>query len=75
MENTNRSLENRVIMGDVREIVNQLPDAFFQSIITSPPYFRHRSYSGIDTPSELGRERNVNDYIQNIVTIFGSVRK
>ncbi|MBI2831845.1 MAG: site-specific DNA-methyltransferase [Chloroflexi bacterium] len=74
MENINSALENRVILGDVREVVNQLPDAFFQSIITSPPYFRHRSYSGTESLIELGREHSVNDYIHNIVSIFRELR-
>ncbi|MBN1188668.1 MAG: site-specific DNA-methyltransferase [Dehalococcoidales bacterium] len=74
MENINNTLENRVILGDIREVVNQLPDTFFQSIITSPPYFRHRSYSGGDSSRELGRETSVDNYISNIVDIFHDIR-
>lgn len=74
MDTTDSSLENRVLLGNVRQVVNLLPDAFFQSIITSPPYYRHRNYSGNDHSVELGRENNVRDYISSIVNIFGRLK-
>ena len=40
------SLKNTVISGDIRHVFSQIPDYFVQTIITSPPYFGHRKYSG-----------------------------
>lgn len=63
-------IKNKVILGDVRQIINTLPDDFFQAIITSPPYFGHRSYSQGESQGEIGQESDVETYISNLVKIF-----
>jgi DNA modification methylase len=69
------SLMNKVILGDVRLVYDRIPDSLIQAIITSPPYFGHRKYSGDDAgPSEIGREKNINDYISSLVTCFDMVK-
>lgn len=67
-------IRNRVILGDVREIAHTLPDDFFQSIITSPPYYGHRKYSEGDSISEIGQEKDENTYISNLVGVFNDLR-
>lgn len=67
----NKKLKNKIILGDVRTVHNQIPDNSFQCIVTSPPYFGHRKYSGDDfSLDEVGRERNLEDYISNLVKCF-----
>ena len=65
------SLKNTVISGDVRHVFSQIPDDFVQTIITSPPYFGHRKYSGEESfQCEIGRESNLEEYIQNLTECF-----
>ena len=35
---------NTFIQGDVRKIIKELPDQYFNTIVTSPPYFGLRDY-------------------------------
>ena len=67
-------MENRVILGDVREIIPTLQDDFFQAIVTSPPYFGHRSYSDGKNQKEIGQENDIESYISNLVEIFRGLR-
>ncbi len=68
-------LLNKVLLGDVREVCIYIPDQFVQSIITSPPYFGHRKYSEIDAcPNEIGREKTLNKYVNNLVSCFELIK-
>ncbi len=68
-------MENIVILGDARKIVETLKDDFFQAIITSPPYFGHRKYSEDANEIEIGQEGEAESYITNLVDLFGELRK
>ncbi|MDJ0660009.1 MAG: site-specific DNA-methyltransferase [Crocosphaera sp.] len=64
-------LVNKVLLGDVRNVCGYIPNNLVQSIITSPPYFGHRKYSGEDKcDNEIGRERMLKEYINNLVCCF-----
>jgi DNA modification methylase len=68
-------LTNKVILGDVREVSNIIPDNFVQSIITSPPYFGHRKYSdGRLEEQEIGTEKTLDEYIKNLVICFDCIK-
>lgn len=67
-------IRNRVILGDIREIARTLPDGFFQTIVTSPPYYGHRKYSESDSMNEIGQEEDANTYISNLVGVFNELR-
>ena len=60
-----------IINGDTRKIVNTLPDNFYSSIITSPPYWGKRDYGYSE---QIGAEDDLNEYIQHLVSIFASLR-
>ncbi len=71
----NKKLKDKIILGDVRKAHRQIPDSGFQCIVTSPPYFGHRKYSGDDSsPDEVGRETNPQDYISNLAECFGVLK-
>jgi site-specific DNA-methyltransferase (adenine-specific) len=70
----NEALENLVMLGDVREVVNKLPDKLFQAIVTSPPYFGHRNYSGEDNQNEIGKEDNIDTYVETLVDVFRKIK-
>ena len=63
---------NSVICGDAAEEVARLPAASIDSIITSPPYFRQRDYSG---DRQLGHEATPAEYIQRLVDIFAQCHR
>ena len=66
---------SKVLLGDIRHIADILPNNYIQSIVTSPPYFGHRKYSGDDAnQNEIGREGNLDDYISNLVTCFEAIK-
>lgn len=58
--------------------LKKLPEKHFQACITSPPYYKQRSYLPKDHPLknlELGQEKNPYDYIEKLVTGFSEVRR
>lgn len=68
------NLKGKILQGDVRDVAKNLPNNCIQAIITSPPYFGHRKYSGEDSSEkEVGREENLDCYIKNLVNCFDSI--
>lgn len=66
---------NKVLLGDIRTLYKGIPNNFIQTIITSPPYFGHRKYTGEDScDQEIGREKNLEDYIINVVRCFELIK-
>ena len=68
------SLKGVVIVGDILSVAPTLPNDFFQAIVTSPPYFGHRNYSGSNNPKEVGQESEPSQYIENLVCVFRDLR-
>jgi site-specific DNA-methyltransferase (adenine-specific) len=67
----NKFIINRVLLGDVRKRIEEIPDFFIQTIITSPPYFGHRQYAGDDRlGEEIGRENTLDEYVENLCSCF-----
>ncbi|MDR0568944.1 MAG: site-specific DNA-methyltransferase [Spirochaetaceae bacterium] len=57
---------NKIFCGDCKEILASIPPDSVDLVITSPPYFQQREYGG----GGIGNEKNIDDYIKNIVDIF-----
>ncbi|MDR2772542.1 MAG: site-specific DNA-methyltransferase [Elusimicrobiota bacterium] len=57
---------DQIICGDCYQVLKEMPDNFIDLVITSPPYFQQREYGG----GGLGNEDNIDDYINNLATIF-----
>ncbi len=62
----------RIIEGDARQRLCELPERSVQTCITSPPYFRLRDYG---VAGQLGLEDTVDEYVQRLVGIFREVRR
>lgn len=62
----------RIILGDAREVLAQLPDNTFQCCITSPPYWGLRDYDYLD---QIGAEDRVEQYVEHLVRVFQEVRR
>ena len=70
-----KKIINRVLLGDIRSVIKSIPDNTIQTIITSPPYFGHRNYTENGTSDqEIGQERTLSDYIDNIVDCFEVIK-
>jgi site-specific DNA-methyltransferase (adenine-specific) len=54
---------NTIVVGDVRDVLNQFADASVDCIVTSPPYVGLRDYGH---PDQLGAEESVDDWVKNL---------
>jgi DNA modification methylase len=63
---------NRVLTGDVRERLDDLPDDSVHMCMTSPPYFGLRDYGHED---QIGLEDELDAYIDELVDVFREVRR
>ena len=62
----------RIVQGDSRRALAQIPDNTFQCCITSPPYWGLRDY-GIN--GQIGAENDPDTYIADLVGVFREVRR
>ena len=60
---------NKVVHGDCREVLRDFPDSSIHCIVTSPPYWDLRNYTGGDE-REIGRESLMHDYIEELTGVF-----
>lgn len=65
---------NTVLFGDVRKVGDMLDDNFFQTIITSPPYYGLRNYSHNQTKYEIGQELSVESYVKSLCEVFSLLK-
>jgi DNA modification methylase len=71
---------SKLLIGDCRESLKELIEAGIkvQMAITSPPYYNQRSYlpeEHEDKLKEVGSEQTPEDYVANLVEVFGLVRE
>lgn len=62
----------KIIHGDVREKLAEIPDETFATCITSPPYWGMRDYG---YEGQIGAEAKIEDYITDLVAVFREVRR
>lgn len=62
----------RLITGDCRAILRDLPANSVHCCVTSPPYFGLRDY-GVD--GQIGLEQTPNEYVAQLVDVFREVRR
>lgn len=68
----------RIINADVLAGLYSLPDCSVHCVVTSPPYFRLRSYLPDDHPNkpfEIGLEESLDGHIEKLVEVFREVRR
>lgn len=61
-----------IIIGDARREIGQFEDGYFQSCITSPPYWGLRDYN---IEGQIGAEDSIEQYIDDMVSVFREVRR
>lgn len=64
--------ENRILCGEAREQLAQLPAELADTIVTSPPYFRQRDYG---SPHQIGQESSLDEYVGKLRRVFAEARR
>jgi site-specific DNA-methyltransferase (cytosine-N4-specific) len=64
--------DSAILTGDARRLLRSIPDATFQTTITSPPYWSLRDY-GIE--GQIGIEDSIDQYLAGLVALFDEVRR
>ena len=64
-------MKDTILFGDCRETLSQI-DEKVRMCVTSPPYYGLRNYG--DESNQIGLEDTPEEYINNLVNIFHSVR-
>jgi DNA modification methylase len=62
----------RILVGDVRERLQELPDGSVQCVVTSPPYWGLRDYGH---EGQIGLEQTPDEYVAELVSVFREVRR
>ena len=72
-----KEYHDKLLCGDSWAISRTLPDSIAQTIITSPPYFGHRTYSqSIDTQFlEFGCEEDPKEYVSKLAALFHELKR
>jgi len=60
------------LIGDAREVISKLPADFFQTCVTSPPYWGLRNY---ETEAQIGFELRPEDYVRDLTAVFSEVKR
>jgi DNA modification methylase len=66
------SAHSALIRGDTERVLSGLPNAIFQTCVTSPPYWSLRDYN---IPGQIGLEDSVFAYIDHLTSVFSQVRR
>lgn len=62
----------RILIGDCRDRLRDMPDASVHCVVTSPPYFGLRDYGH---EGQIGLEPTPDDYVERLVDVFREVRR
>src|SRR5581483_7724834 len=62
----------RILVGDARERLRDLPDRSVHCVVTSPPYWGLRDY-GVD--GQLGLEPTPAAYVATLIAVFREIRR
>jgi DNA modification methylase len=66
-------VSTRILIGDCRDKLRELPNASVHCCVTSPPYFGLRDY-GLGS-SGIGLEETVDEHMNALVSVFREVRR
>lgn len=62
----------RILKGDCRDVLRDLPDESVNCCVTSPPYFGLRDYG---VAGQIGLEQTPADFVDELVLVFSEVRR
>lgn len=61
-----------ISIGDCRESMRKMPEKFFHTCVTSPPYFGLRDYGN---DGQIGLEQTPEDFVNALVEVFREVKR
>lgn len=66
-----------ILHGNAKDVLEELSHNSkeknkYRLVVTSPPYFKHRNYG--QKTDEIGQEKNVEDYLNNLVDVFAKCK-
>lgn len=61
--------------GDAEEVLAGLAPGIASCVVTSPPYYGHRAYSGDADRRELGREPSAEAYVERLARVLAAARE
>ena len=64
--------KNKILVGDVRKVLDTLPEASIDTVVTSPPYFRLRDYGH---EQQIGLERSVDQWVDELRLVACGLRR
>lgn len=64
---------NAILIGDTRERLAELPSDSIDCVITSPPFYRQRSF--VPETTEIGLERSVENWVHSLRGVVRQVRR
>jgi DNA modification methylase len=62
----------RLLQGDCRDVLANLPENHFHTCVTSPPYFGLRDYGA---EGQIGLEATPDEFVSQMVAVFREVRR
>jgi len=71
-------LKHKVICGHVLDVLKTMPDESVDTIVTSPPYWRLRSYlpdNHPDKDKEIGQESTLDEYISHLLEVTWELKR
>jgi len=78
---------DQVIFGDAAEVLSEIPESSVDCVVTSPPYYGQREYTGAKTnqrpakrpasrrTAEIGREPTPAQYVDALVAVFSQCQR
>jgi DNA modification methylase len=66
MSTTSDPFINRILVGDVRQRLADLPDGCVDCVVSSPPYWALRDYGH---PDQIGSESTVDDWVRELAAV------
>lgn len=63
----------RILVGDARQRLSELPDGSVHCVVTSPPYWGLRAYNG--KPGMIGLEPTFEEHVENLLGVFEEIRR
>ena len=68
----------KILIGDSKETIKEIPDNSVNCVVTSPPYYALRSYLESDSPLknlEIGQEQTPEEYIDNLIAVMEECKR
>ena len=69
---SNSSFKCKLLLGNAKDVLHDIPENTFHMAVTSPPYWDQRDYN---VDGQLGQENTPEEYVENLVAICREVKR